>query len=195
MVDAAVILAGGQSRRMGQDKALLPWRGTTLLGHSMAIAQELAPRVYVVSGRDYGIAPHDPVVQWVAEPHPQGPWSGFELGLAVAIAADAAWILVLACDLPRLEVAELGHWAAGLSALPQNVSALIPHVEGQWQCLCGFYHRQCWGLWQRYRVGGGRAFQPWLNQGAQEGWVRALTDVPPGLFTNCNTLAEWQSLT
>ncbi len=36
---AAVILAAGESRRMGKPKALLPYRGTTFLGHLIEITR------------------------------------------------------------------------------------------------------------------------------------------------------------
>ena len=32
----AIVLAAGESRRMGRPKPLLPWRGGTLIGHIVA---------------------------------------------------------------------------------------------------------------------------------------------------------------
>lgn len=40
---AVLILAAGQSRRMGRPKMLLPWHDTTVLGHLLARWQELYP--------------------------------------------------------------------------------------------------------------------------------------------------------
>ena len=34
---AAVILAAGQSKRMGQPKMMLPWHGTTVLGRVIEV--------------------------------------------------------------------------------------------------------------------------------------------------------------
>jgi molybdopterin-guanine dinucleotide biosynthesis protein A len=195
MLDGAVVLAGGQSRRMGQDKALLPWRGTTLLGHSVAIARSVAGRVYVVSVRDYGMATPDGAVQWVTESQPQGPWYGFGLGFGVAIAQNAGWVLVLACDLPLLEPGVLQSWAALLPSLPPETLALVPRWGGLWQGLCALYHRGCWPHWQEHRAQGGQSFQPWLDRGAERGWVYPLEDVPAAMMTNCNTPEEWRSLT
>ena len=47
----AILLAAGESRRMGQSKALLPWRGVSLLEHQVAALKAGgADRVIVVVG-------------------------------------------------------------------------------------------------------------------------------------------------
>jgi molybdenum cofactor cytidylyltransferase len=49
-----VILAAGASSRMGQPKMLLPWRGTTILGHLISIWNELgASQIGVVINPEY----------------------------------------------------------------------------------------------------------------------------------------------
>ena len=45
------VLAGGKSRRMGTDKALLPWNGNTLLDHMTRTIGTVADSVRIV-GRD-----------------------------------------------------------------------------------------------------------------------------------------------
>jgi molybdenum cofactor guanylyltransferase len=45
------ILAGGKSTRMGRDKALLDWRGRTMLDHMSDLLRSVADPVHVV-GRD-----------------------------------------------------------------------------------------------------------------------------------------------
>lgn len=48
---AAIILAAGQSRRMGQPKLLLPWGGTTVLGQVIATLQRCGLNdILVVTG-------------------------------------------------------------------------------------------------------------------------------------------------
>ncbi|MER3456637.1 MAG: 4-diphosphocytidyl-2C-methyl-D-erythritol synthase [candidate division GAL15 bacterium] len=47
---AAVVLAAGASRRMGQDKLLLRWRGVSLLRHAAEAAVAACGRVVVVVG-------------------------------------------------------------------------------------------------------------------------------------------------
>lgn len=51
---ALLILAAGESSRMGQPKQLLPWKGSTLLEHSIQEAlKSKADDVYVVLGAHY----------------------------------------------------------------------------------------------------------------------------------------------
>lgn len=51
---AIVILAAGESKRMGQPKQLLPWKQTTLLGHCIDQAkQSEIDDIYVVLGANY----------------------------------------------------------------------------------------------------------------------------------------------
>ena len=45
-----LILAAGTSARMGQPKQLLPWKGTTLLNHTLKNAKAISPDVLVVLG-------------------------------------------------------------------------------------------------------------------------------------------------
>ena len=44
------VVAGGQSSRMGRDKARLAWGGTTLIEHAIALAREVTPDVRVLCG-------------------------------------------------------------------------------------------------------------------------------------------------
>ncbi len=46
---AAIILAGGASRRMGRDKATLPYQGSTLVEHMVDILKPRCAPVYVVA--------------------------------------------------------------------------------------------------------------------------------------------------
>ena len=60
------ILAGGQSRRMGRDKALLNWRGQPLLAHMVATARAAGAAEVVISGDPAQYAAFGPCVpdQW-----------------------------------------------------------------------------------------------------------------------------------
>lgn len=91
------VLAGGQARRFGSDKALASLDGTALLDHALA---SLAPYVaaLVVVGR---VSAPVPVVP--DRPHPGlGPLGGIAGALAHAAANGFDAVLTTACDTPAL---------------------------------------------------------------------------------------------
>ena len=49
---AGVILAAGDSTRMGQDKALLPWQGGTFLSAAIDMLKPVTELVIVVGGKN-----------------------------------------------------------------------------------------------------------------------------------------------
>jgi CTP:molybdopterin cytidylyltransferase MocA len=95
---AAIVLAAGESARMGQPKALLQWRGRTFVEHAIALASACAPTV-VVSGATPLSGPH--VVR--NEGWQRGPLSSLQVGLRAI--AGRAWtgVLVLTVDRPHVQ--------------------------------------------------------------------------------------------
>ena len=82
------ILAGGQSTRMGRDKALLDWHGIPLLNHMVNLLQQATDAVRVV-GRD----------RFPDRLPSRGPLSG----IATALTISSTEInLIVAVDLPLL---------------------------------------------------------------------------------------------
>lgn len=99
----AVLLAGGRASRMGgTDKTALVVNGQTLSDHAVAAAAD-ARTVVLVGLRDGRTVP-DGVVVTREDPAFGGPVAGIAAGLA-AVAESAPWMLVLACDLVRPELA------------------------------------------------------------------------------------------
>ena len=104
----AILLAGGQSRRMGQDKALLPWDGMSLLSRTHRLLTELELPVRISVRREQ-IAAYAAVVGselLVVDGHfpVKGPLRGIFTAHALFPGLD---LLVVACDLPLLSVALL----------------------------------------------------------------------------------------
>lgn len=94
---SAVLLAGGESRRMGKDKATLLFRGKPLWQIQLELLRKLAPKEILVSARTNPVwRPAD--VQFVADDPPsRGPLSGLAASLAQM---RTNHLLALAIDMP-----------------------------------------------------------------------------------------------
>jgi molybdopterin-guanine dinucleotide biosynthesis protein A len=104
---SAAVLAGGASRRMGRDKALLPFRGEPLLQSIIRRLSIVFRDPFVVSG-DPGRYPFldCPIVpDRVAG---KGPLAGIDAALRHAA---APFVFVCGCDMPFLSEALLRHLA------------------------------------------------------------------------------------
>jgi molybdopterin-guanine dinucleotide biosynthesis protein A len=138
----AVILAGGQSRRMGADKALLrlPSGGPTLIERVVAAARAVTDDVVIVT-EGAGRLPVMPVRTAPDAIAGAGPLAALVAGFEAARHPD---ILALACDLPYLSVPLL-RWMA---ALPRRWDALVPSLpiaggKPGWEPLHAIYARAC----------------------------------------------------
>lgn len=188
---SSIVLAGGKSSRMGRDKALIPIQGVPLLQLVCRIAESCADTVYVVTPwqeRYQRLLPS--TIQFIkevplssetgSEKLPHGPIIGFAQALAYV---QTDWVLLLACDLPKLRVEVLQEWAAALDSVEgKAIAALVPQAKG-WEPLCGFYRRRCLPTLVEYINQGGRSFQEWLKCHP----VQALPLPDPEMLFNCNT--------
>ncbi|HLP99330.1 MAG TPA: molybdenum cofactor guanylyltransferase [Sideroxyarcus sp.] len=129
----AVILAGGDSRRMGQDKADLLLDGQTLLQRMTATLQPLFAEV-IVSTRQP--RPAIDLPQVCDYPVYAGPLAGLVAGLE---RANTQWIFAVACDMPFITPAVIEH----LAAQRTGCQAVVPMVRGYPQPLAAFYARGC----------------------------------------------------
>lgn len=108
---AALLLAAGASSRFGSPKALVPWRGTTLLQHLERSALDAgACRAFRILGSQAetlrATAPACPATQDVLNPDWQaGMGSSIACGLrtALQVAPSLDAVLVLPCDLPLVD--------------------------------------------------------------------------------------------
>lgn len=181
---AALILAGGQSRRMGTDKALLSLQGNPMLQRVHDTADRCCISVYVLTpwpDRYRAILPAS--VQFLTEdPAGHGPLVALCQGLQL-IKAD--WTLLLACDLPHLRAEILQHWISQLAHTPSTILARVPRQHRYWEPLCGFYSDQCQPALAEYILKGGRSFQGWLSQLPVEA-IPVEAAIAP-MLRNCNT--------
>jgi molybdopterin-guanine dinucleotide biosynthesis protein A len=133
---AGIVLAGGKSARMGTDKAMMPWGGSTLLHHVVRTLQSVEPNVVVVADTadKYEIEGVDRVV---GDEHPgNGPLGGILTGLNHV---ENGYHVVLACDMPyvKIEVLRL------LLSMANGHQACVPLIGDRLEPLCAVYHRGC----------------------------------------------------
>jgi molybdopterin-guanine dinucleotide biosynthesis protein A len=84
-----IVLCGGLSTRMGRPKALLPWRGGTLIGHVVGVLCRVVRDVVVVTSAELDLPPLEARVVRDREPR-LGPLGGLREGLE-ALEADLAF--------------------------------------------------------------------------------------------------------
>jgi molybdopterin-guanine dinucleotide biosynthesis protein A len=101
------------------------------------------------------------------------------------------WVLLLACDLPNLQIPVFQNWVRELdNTQPQNIARLVKNDYG-WEPLCGFYRTSCLPLLVDFINQGGRSFQGWLKLYP----VAALPLSTPDMLFNCNTPDDLRMVT
>lgn len=125
----ALILSGGNSRRMGQDKANLMLGDRSLLLHVATTLRPLFTNIVVSvrqprTGCDFR--------QVCDNPEHAGPLAGLAAGLAQV---DTPWVFAVACDMPFI-TAQLIECLADFRA---GFDAVVPVVGGHPQPMAAFY--------------------------------------------------------
>lgn len=180
---AALILAGGKSSRMGEDKALIPWDGTPMLTRVFQVAAECCQQVYILTPWPEKYQTIVPESEFLLESNPgQGPLIGLAEGLRQI---PAEWVLLLACDMPLLQASILQNWINTLTQVPTETLALVPRREERWEPLCAFYRHSSLSNLHKFIQQGGRSFQSWLNQVSVQ--PLSVSQESKDMLWNCNT--------
>lgn len=165
---------------MGRDKALLPCCGATLLEHVAGLVEAAAGCVSLVGPREryqrFGY-------RVVSDLSPdRGPLGGIDTALRNS---EAAWNLIVACDMPALTVEFLRSLL--FEAEIDGCECLIPVSPLGLEPLCAVYHREC---------------QPGIGEALGRGVLKVheavarlrarYWDVPEAdWFINVNTPEDW----
>ncbi len=184
-----IILAGGKSSRMGKDKALLSIEGKSFLSHIYQQANQFSQQVYIVTPWQEKYQDLvDDNCQFITEAKKfQGPLSAFSQGLTHI---QTQWVLLLACDLPYFNLAPIENWINELEQLPPDSVAFLVNNQNRWECLCGFYRRNCLSSIEQYLNTGGKSFQSWLKNVK----VTPISIDNQTILFNCNTPEDYLNL-
>jgi molybdopterin-guanine dinucleotide biosynthesis protein A len=133
---SAVILAGGQSRRMGRDKAWMEYAGEPLVKLALNKLRQIGIEEIFISGRpdaDYTSIGRPLLLD--LEPS-LGPLGGIERGLHHC---TMPLLLVLAVDMPRMSTDCLEE----LAAQCDDRTGVVPQWRGRLEPLAAIYPRRC----------------------------------------------------
>lgn len=198
---ALVVNAGGQSRRMGRTKALLPLPGSgkPLILHIIHSLLPLVDDSVIVVTNDPLVAEvvhtfkNSPVaLRVVADLWPDGGALG---GLATGLTGCMSCAMVVACDMPFVDRRIFAKLIAAAEAQP-HCDALIPHVAGQAEPFHGVWRRRCLPRLEARLATGELGVQAalatlqvaWMDEDALGIGAETLA------FANVNSLEEWQAV-
>lgn len=181
------VLAGGKSTRMGQDKALLEFGGSTLLQRALDIAASVSKHVAIV-GDPTKFAAFAPVVPDIYSNH--GPLGGIHTALSNS---TAELNLILAVDLPFVDSRFLDYLIS--RADESSAVVTVPCVAGRYQPLCAIYRKAFAALAEQALAARENKIDTLFSQVplcmisdeelSQTGWNAAM-------FRNLNTPEEWE---
>lgn len=129
-----LVLAGGQSRRMGRAKAWIEVGDTVLLRYVVSHLAPLFTEVVISFAEPEQMEQLVPYRVVFDRKRHAGPLAGLEAGL---MAAHHEVLFAIACDMPYVtrSVAEVAVAAA------RNCDAAIPRHEGLFEPVCGAYRK------------------------------------------------------
>lgn len=131
-----VILVGGKSRRMGQDKAFLPIDGVPILERVLEVFTESFAQLLLVGDRPERFARyHLPVVPDI---YPGSALGGLYTGL---YHATTEHVFVSSCDLPFPSAGLIRY----LCSLKEGFDAVVPVTEQGYEPLFALYAKSCLG--------------------------------------------------
>ncbi|MGW8958334.1 molybdenum cofactor guanylyltransferase [Paenibacillus sp. NPDC055715] len=162
-----IIVAGGRSSRMGQDKALLEIQGVTMLERTAAALEQVTERVIVVTHDSQGYGPIG--LENVPDIYPgRGPLSGIHAGLS---ASRTEWSIIVACDMPFVQpevlhvlLAVTEKWTKLLGTTKPAGQAVISSVNGRIHPLLAVYHQSVLPSAEECLRSGRLRLTDWLNK-------------------------------
>jgi molybdenum cofactor cytidylyltransferase len=140
----AVILAAGESTRMGADKALLPWpptvpgsppTGQTFLSAAIQALEPFSEKVIVIAGKnEAALAPvvYATGASLVQNPEPErGQFSSLQVGLQHVLSHGRDAAVVTLVDRPPVKAATLRALSSAFSEAASHVWAVVPEYHGK----------------------------------------------------------------
>jgi molybdopterin-guanine dinucleotide biosynthesis protein A len=133
---AGFILAGGESSRMGTDKALLELGGLPMIVRAARLVESVVGSAVIIG------SPETYQRLGLSALRDDWPGAGPLGGIATALrVSESPWTLIVACDLPYLTRDWLKHLLNRASNSARD--AVLPLSSGGAEPLCAMYNKSC----------------------------------------------------
>ncbi len=136
---SAIVLAGGYSRRMGIDKALLTTSGQSHLAIIVDKLSRLSDDVTIIRRKDQTKLVTTAHVAFDIRPG-EGPLAGLEVGLSQA---RHEYVICLSIDAPFVRIALLRYLVSLISQQERPWQAVIPMLDNHLYPMVSVYHISC----------------------------------------------------
>jgi molybdopterin-guanine dinucleotide biosynthesis protein A len=181
MTLTAVLLAGGESRRMGRDKAAIVFRGQPLWQRQLQVLRDLGPEKIFVSARtEPSWLPFDTELL-LDEPPSRGPLSGLTRALEQM---QTSHVVALAVDMPFMTSEQL-RFLGSLAVVGRGV---VPVVNDRAEPLAALYPREAAADFAAALAGSDFSLQTLTQSLARAGRVQmvAITEEDRDLYRSVN---------
>lgn len=185
-----IVLAGGASRRMGTNKALLPVdENTPLIKRVVDNLRPLSEDVVLVSNTPEmyaALAVRHTSDQFLNA----GPLAGLHAGL---LAVQNPWALLVACDMPLIDLRLVRYMAL----LAEGCDVVAPRSDNEVEPLHALYHQACVPAIEKRLAAQQRrmvAFYPDVRVRYLEEAQIQIFDRTGRSFSNANTPEDWERL-
>jgi molybdenum cofactor guanylyltransferase len=185
MTLTAVLLAGGESRRMGRNKATVGFRGKPLWRRQLQILQELRPAKIFISVRsEPSWLPLDTELL-LDEPPSRGPLSGLTRALT---SMQTSHLALLAVDMPFMTSEQM----QVLWSLATIGRGVLPMIGNRAEPLAAIYPRESGGDFSAALAGDNFSLQRLSRRLVQAGKLRVfqVSRREEGLYRSVNELGD-----
>ncbi|MCA1660571.1 MAG: molybdenum cofactor guanylyltransferase [Verrucomicrobiaceae bacterium] len=184
---SAVLLAGGESRRMGRDKAAVVFQEEPLWRRQLRVLRDLGPEKVFVSARTPSTWLPDHTELLLDEPPSRGPLSGLTKALAEM---QTTHLLVLAVDMPFVTREQLQL----LCGEATEGCGVVPTIRERAEPLAAVYPREAAPDFIAALAGPDLSLQPLVRKLAAAGKVKLwpVQDVDANLYRSVNEPGDFK---
>ena len=181
MTLTAVLLAGGESRRMGKEKATIVFNGEPLWQRQITLLRHLGAKKILVSTRaERSWRPADTELV-LDQPPSRGPISGLTAALA---RTRTSHLVALGVDMPFVTVAQLQDLCHRANA----GCGVVPTIGGRAEPVAAVYPVEAYADFTAVLTGNDWSLQPLVRRLADEGKVQLVNvaEAEVGLYRSLN---------